>query len=81
MRARLEPAFDRFDGEDEHPEPAFLGQLGIQLAEPAGGRVAGVGEGLLAFFFPFLVDPGEAGVGHVHLAPDLHHFGVIVPFK
>jgi hypothetical protein len=73
--------FDRFDGEDEHPESAFARECRIELAKSAGRGVARVGKGRLAFCLPRLVHPLEAGVGHVHLAPHLHQLGVSRAFK
>ena len=70
-----ERTLDRLDREGEHPEAALPGERGIELAEPAGGGVARIGEERLALRLPLLVDPLEAGVGHVDLAPHLHHLG------
>ena len=46
--AGRQPALDRLDGEGEHAEPALAGEVGIELAEAAGGGVARVGEERLA---------------------------------
>ena len=46
--ARRERALDRLDREGEHPQPALAGERGVELAEPAGGGVARVGEERLA---------------------------------
>ena len=49
---RRQPALDRLDREREHPEPAAAGEVGIELAETAGGGVARVGEERLALLLP-----------------------------
>src|SRR5690606_35707025 len=68
VRARREPPFDRLDGKDEQPEPPLAGDGGIELAQGAGGGIAGIGKERLADPLPLLVDALESLVGQVHLA-------------
>ena len=78
---RGQRALDRLDREGEHPEPPLAGERRVELAEAAGRGVARVGEERLALLLPLLVDPGEAGVGQVHLAPHFHDAGPSPPLS
>ena len=54
---------------------AVGGDLGVLLAQAAGGGVARVHERARALGLGLLVEPGEARHRHVHLAPHLEHVG------
>src|SRR5205807_1285654 len=64
-----------FDVEAEDPQAAAARDFGIELAQRAGGGVAGIGEGRLPRALALLVELGEAGLGEVHLAAYFHELG------
>ena len=59
------------DGVGPEAQRALGGELGIELADRPGGGVAGVHERREAPLGPALVERGEIGQRHVHLAADL----------
>src|SRR5207249_281264 len=65
----------RFDVEAEDPQAPAAGDLGVQLAQRSRGRVARVGERGLARLLALAVELGEARLGEIDLAADLHQLG------
>ncbi len=73
----------RFEGETlqlakpvhDQVERAFGGDLGIKLLEGAGRGIARIGKRGIADVFPLLIQLGESGIGHEHLAPDFEERG------
>ena len=64
-------AAPRADAVDEHAQRTAGRHLGVLLAQRAGGRVAGVGEGRLARLDEAGVEVGEGGGREEDLATDL----------
>ena len=63
-------ALRQLEVEHSDVQPPLGGDLGVKLAERAGGGVAGVGHEGLALDLTAGVDLLEHAAGHVNLAPD-----------
>ena len=61
-------ALGKLEVKDGDVQPALRRDLRVELAERAGGGVAGIGEGLLAVFLALGVERGKDLLGHVDLA-------------
>ena len=62
----------------EEAQRAARGDGRIELAQGTGGRVARIGEDLLARLLLALVERGEIGVAHIDLAAHLEDLGRIL---
>ena len=58
------------DVEQHDVQPPGGGNFGVQLAQGAGGGIAGIGEQGLSLQLPLLVEPGKGLLGHIYLPPD-----------
>ena len=63
------------DVEAKDPEAPAARDLGVELAERSGGRVARVRERGLPCLLPLTVELGEARLREIHLAAHLHELG------
>ena len=73
MRVGTQPALNGLDLECEHPQPALPGEVGVELAQPSGCRIAWVRQRRFTSLFPLAVYPNEGIVRHVHFAANLDH--------